>query len=67
MNHNCSSCIHFGELKSFGGKVKQTVCLAPITTEPPPNGVTAAKYRFVYETHPNGECELWTGDSLKKK
>lgn len=56
----CSSCIHFGELRGVCGIVRQTVCLAPVTTEPPPNGTTAAKHRFVYETSAHSECELWT-------
>lgn len=59
----CGTCIHFGELKGVRGVVKQTVCLAPITTDPPPNGVTPAAHRFVYETTANGECELWTSDN----
>ena len=56
----CASCLHFGELKGARGVVRQTVCLAPVTAEPPRNGTTAAKYRFVYETSANDECELWT-------
>lgn len=56
----CGNCIHFGELKGIRGTVVNQVCLAPVTTEPPPNGVTAAKYRFVYVTSVNGECELHT-------
>lgn len=56
----CDGCIHFGELKGISGRVVNTVCLAPITTEPPPDSVTAAKHRFVYLTTVNGECELHT-------
>jgi hypothetical protein len=56
----CASCIHFGELRGVRGIVRSTVCLAPITTEPPPDGTTVAKHRFVYEASAHGECELWT-------
>jgi len=56
----CRTCIHFGQLKGIRGKEINTVCLAPITTEPPPNGVTPAKNRFVYITSPGSICELYT-------
>lgn len=59
----CGNCIHFGELKGIRGTVVNQVCLAPVTSEPPPNGVTAAKYRFVYVTSSNGDCELYTPNS----
>lgn len=58
-NKSCSSCIHFGKLLP----AKTSLCLAPITTEPPINGVTKAKNRFVYKTTVNGICELWTPEN----
>ncbi len=57
----CGTCIHYGEIRIAAGKRDDMACLAPITTEPPPNGQTTAKYRFVYVAgDPNGLCELWT-------
>lgn len=57
---SCATCIHFGQLKGVRGKVINTVCLAPVTTEPPPSGVVPAKHRFVYLTSASSECELYT-------
>lgn len=63
-SERCANCIHFGQVKGYRGVVRQYVCLAPITTEPPANGVTAAKNRFVYKTSPSSVCELWTENIL---
>jgi len=59
-DRHCDSCIHLGELKGIRGTVINHVCLAPVTSEPPPNGMTAAKHRFVYVTSLNEGCELHT-------
>jgi hypothetical protein len=48
-------------MKDFDLKMTP-VCLAPITTEPPKDGMTKTKNAFVYIASPNGICELWTGD-----
>ena len=57
----CGNCIHYGEIRIAAGKRDGMVCLAPVTTEPPANGETPAKYRFVYVAgDPDGLCELWT-------
>lgn len=56
----CANCIHFGELRGIRGTTVNQVCLAPVTTEPPPDGTTAAKNRFVHVTSAGGECELHT-------
>jgi len=58
----CSSCIHFGTLKGRDGDELGHVCLAPITTEPPKDGVTRAKNTFVYEASADGCCEMWTDE-----
>lgn len=56
----CTSCIHLGTLKGRAGVTLSHLCLAPITTSPPKDGVTRAKNPFVYEAYANGCCELHT-------
>ncbi len=56
----CASCIHFGTLKGRAGVTLGHICMAPITTEPPKDGVTRAKNPFVYEAEADGCCEMWT-------
>jgi hypothetical protein len=62
--NTCSNCIHFGTLKGRAGVTLGHVCLAPITTEPPKDGVTRAKNPFVYEAEVDGLCEMWTKKDL---
>jgi hypothetical protein len=57
---NCANCIHFGTLKGHAGVELGHLCLAPVTTEPPKDGVTQAKNPFVYEATAEGCCEMWT-------
>lgn len=57
---NCSNCIHFGTRKGRAGSELGHVCLAPVTSEPPKDGVTRAKNPFVYEATAEGCCEMHT-------
>jgi len=62
--HTCSTCLHFGILKGRDGVCLGHVFMAPITTEPPPDGVTRAEHPFVYQADVDGTCELWTNDKI---
>lgn len=58
--NTCANCIHFGTLKGRAGVTLGHVCMAPVTTEPPKDGVKRAKNPFVYEAEVDGCCEMWT-------
>jgi hypothetical protein len=59
----CQTCIHFGTLKGRAGVELGHVCLAPVTSQPPKDGVTRAKNPFVYEATAEGCCELYTPEN----
>jgi hypothetical protein len=58
--NTCQTCIHFGTRKGHAGVELGHLCLAPVTSQPPKDGVTRAKNPFVYEATAEGCCEMHT-------
>ena len=60
--NTCQICIHFGTLKGRAGVELGHVCLAPVTSQPPKDGVTRSKNPFVYEATAERCCEMHTSN-----